>query len=397
VEIGRRLIGASAIISPAGEVTGVDLDGLVRRLLLFDKYVLASVRLKEFPLLAIRLGYGQLRELLSSNLIDIRCECFQLAQIGQSGIFGDPVLPPFWYRFNWIDASDREKYVHDCLQEMHGVPGLAHKEIIKLKRLIGSAIAPLPAEIRPELFPAFRNELLNNTRLVRKSVELAIDSKTGLNNVPFSLELHQEAEDTFSVSTDIARHLNASETECHRIIERGLMGVAGLSQSIGEMKGYSALSGFRDEELPLFRHKLDFMAEVLSSHSKERSFQRVVDIAGLPQLASQEGTVNVENLLKIRESSEAREFRDWLGSIGRCSDAEVAERVSSLRNLAGLRVSDETGKMMRFLVTSAAGFFPALGIPLGVFDQFVLDKVLPRSGITAFVSELYPSIFEIKR
>jgi hypothetical protein len=236
VEISRRLIGASAIISPAGEVTGVDLDGLVRRLLLFDKYVLASARLSEFPLLAIRLGYGQLRDLLSSNLIDIRCECFQLAQIGQSGLFGDPVLPPFWYRFNWIDASDKEKYVHDCLQEMHEVPGLARKEIIRLKRLIGSAIAPLPSEIRPELFPAFRNELLNNTRLVRKSVELAIDSKTGLENVPFSLELHQEAEDTFRVSTDIAQHLNASEAECHRIIERGLMGVAGLSQSIGEMK-----------------------------------------------------------------------------------------------------------------------------------------------------------------
>lgn len=396
MELGRRLIGASAIISSTGEVTGVDLDGLVRRLLLFDKYILVSVRLKEFPLLARRLGYEQLRDLLSSNLIEIRCECVQLAQIAQSGIFGDPVLPPFWYRFNWIDASNREKYVHDCLQDMHGISGLTHKQVVKLKRLIGAAIMPLPAVIRSELFPAFRSELLNNTNLVRKSIELAIDSKMGTNDSSFFLELHQEKDDTFRVHTDIVQRLNISEMEAHKFIEVGIMGVAGLSQSIGEMKAYSALSGFRDEELPLFRHKLDFMAERLSSQSRERSFQRVIDIAGLPELANGEGTINIENLLKIRESGEAREFRDWLGSIGGCSDNEIIERVASLRNLAGLRMSSQTGKALRFLATSAAGLFPPLGFPLGVFDQFILDKILPRSGITAFVNDLYPSIFKIR-
>jgi hypothetical protein len=52
---------------------------------------------------------------------------------------------------------------------------------------------------------------------------------------------------------------------------------------------------------------------------------------------------------------------------------------------------------MRFLATNALGLIPQITIPalaLGVFDQFVLDKLLPRSGIAAFVNELYPSIFE---
>jgi hypothetical protein len=41
---------ASAIISSnKHDAADVDLDGLVRRLLLFDKYVLVSVRLSEFP------------------------------------------------------------------------------------------------------------------------------------------------------------------------------------------------------------------------------------------------------------------------------------------------------------------------------------------------------------
>ena len=51
---------------------------------------------------------------------------------------------------------------------------------------------------------------------------------------------------------------------------------------------------------------------------------------------------------------------------------------------------------MRFLVTTAVGFVaPVLPAALvNVVDQFVVDKILPRSGIAAFVNELCPSIFE---
>ena len=394
MEISRRLIGSSAVLSAEGEVTGVDLEGLVRRLLLFDTYVLVSVRLTEFPFLTKLLGYGPLRDLLSANLIEIRCECVQLAQIAQSGMFGDPVLPPLWFKFNWIDAHDKNKYVHDCLQDMHGISDLKHKDLLKLKRAIVDAIRPLPSDIRPQLFPEFRNELLNNPKIVKKSVELVIHKRLGLENVPFSLELRGESDDTFRAVTDLSERLSTSEIESHQIIQLGIMGVAGLSQAIGEMKAYSALSGFRDDELPLFRHKLDFLADVASSESKERNFQRVVDVAGIPHFSGEDGTINVEKLVKIRESSEAREFRDWLGGIGTATDSEITEQVSSLRRLAGLKASSETGKAMRFLVTNAAGFFPPIGIPLGVFDQFLLDRLLPRSGIAAFVNELYPSIFK---
>jgi hypothetical protein len=46
--IGNRLLSVSAIVEPTGPVTGFDMSGLVRRLLLFDKYIVVSVRLLEF-------------------------------------------------------------------------------------------------------------------------------------------------------------------------------------------------------------------------------------------------------------------------------------------------------------------------------------------------------------
>lgn len=49
MDISRRLIGVSAVFSEDGKVRDVDLESLVRRLILFDCYVLHSIRLQEFP------------------------------------------------------------------------------------------------------------------------------------------------------------------------------------------------------------------------------------------------------------------------------------------------------------------------------------------------------------
>jgi hypothetical protein len=398
-EISRRLIGNSAVLSEKREVIGMDLVGLVRRLLLFDKYVLVTTRLQEFPFLANNLGFEGLRDLLAANIIEIRCECLQFGQTGQSNLFGMPILPLFSYRFDWLDALDRAKYIRDGLQALDTAAGLRRKDVSKLKRAIDGAIRDLPTEqIRAEVSPEFRHELLQNKDLVRYAVDMVLRQRFGAHNVSYSLNLHQEGAEVFVAETDLHQRLTISELEGHKVIEGAMMGIAALSQTIAEMKHYSAISGFRDEELPLFRKKLDFLASVASSQTKEHNFQRVLDVAGLPDFAENDGRVSIEKLLKIRKTSEIREFRDWLGGIGEATDAEIKDRVGSLRAKAGLVVSGETGKVMRFLVTTAIGLapHPLIATAIGAFDQFVVDRVLPRSGIAAFVNELYPSIFESK-
>lgn len=176
-DISRRLIGASAILSEERKVIDVDISGIVRRLLLFDKYVLVSIRLQEFPLLVGYLGYEGLRDLLAEKLIEIRCECLQLSQTAQSGILGDPVLPPFSYRFHWIDAHDRRNYIHDCLQCLQS-SGLQHKQVLKLKRAVVNAIRRLPEDTRSQLYPAFEHELLHNAGL--KDRVAGLRAKAGL-------------------------------------------------------------------------------------------------------------------------------------------------------------------------------------------------------------------------
>ena len=183
-------------------------------------------------------------------------------------------------------------------------------------------------------------------------------------------------------------------------LERGLLGIVGLLHTVAQMRAYSAISGFRDEELPLFRHKLGFLAATASSQNREDNFRRVIEIAELPDFPIGEKGINVEKLLKVRDSAEAREFRDWLSGMGDSKDQEIKERISGLRATLGLKASSTAARAMRFLVTTGIGLIPhAIGpaVAVGAFDQFILDKILPRSGIAAFVNELYGSIFNSER
>src|ERR1700676_3485776 len=53
------------------------------------------------------------------------------------------------------------------------------------------------------------------------------------------------------------------------------------------------------------------LADAMSSEIREQSFRRVIELAGLPEVPMTEGAVSVDRFLKIRDSSEAREFRGF--------------------------------------------------------------------------------------
>ena len=67
----------------------LDIEGLIRRLLLFDTYILYSVRLKEIPELVRHFGYEGTIALLTSGALEICCECAQYVE----GQFNTACLP----------------------------------------------------------------------------------------------------------------------------------------------------------------------------------------------------------------------------------------------------------------------------------------------------------------
>ena len=55
------------------------------------------------------------------------------------------------------------------------------------------------------------------------------------------------------------------------------------------------------------------------------------------------------------------------------------------------------GKLVRLAATTGIGLIPVVGpiagAAAGAIDSFLVEKVLPRSGIVAFLTETYPSLF----
>ena len=172
-----------------------------------------------------------------------------------------------------------------------------------------------------------------------------------------------------------------------------------MSLSVLKMKIYSALSGFTDIDIPIFGEKLSFLASVIRPEIDEERFQRVIELIGLPQFKNRNSIqINAKKLLETRNLAEALEFRKWLTTTDGMSDKEIIQQVRSLSKTIGRIIGGDMGKNIRFLVTNGIGIIPVIGsaisLSLSTLDHFLIDKIFPRSGVTAFIDEKYPSIFE---
>jgi len=159
---------------------------------------------------------------------------------------------------------------------------------------------------------------------------------------------------------------------------------------------YSAITGFLDTEAPLLFGKLSGLISPLNPATAEKQFERVIELAELPDFRPGQ-KVDVQKLLKTRDSAECREFREWLSNLENASDAEIKEMVTSLRSKVASMAASPSGKLVRLATTTGIGLIPVVGpiagAAAGAVDSFLVDKVLPRSGIVAFLTETYPSLF----
>ena len=176
------------------------------------------------------------------------------------------------------------------------------------------------------------------------------------------------------------------------------MAIAGLNERFEEMHSYNALIGFRDEEMPIVDEKLRFLFDQMDPTKQEERFDRVVELAGLPDPETVEGAVDVEKLLQVRNTDECRQFRQWLRSLDSASDEEIEAEIGSLREKLSRAVRSRSGKTVRFIATTGAGFIPivgpAIGPALGALDTFAVEKLLPEPGPVSFLGSSYSSIFK---
>ena len=140
MHIGEAWIGEITTISGEDSIT-VDTAKLFRYLLLFDRVVIKSYRLREFNVLAGVLGLPGLFALLRSGTIRVLCHTLTMAQTGQSSIGGRTMPLPYGsYSFRAVTQADRRYFLHRCFQNVKPGHNLTYKESKRLKREIANRL-----------------------------------------------------------------------------------------------------------------------------------------------------------------------------------------------------------------------------------------------------------------
>ncbi len=405
MDITKRNLGTAVIADEGHAIVGADVGGILRRLVLFDTFILKSIRLQEFPFVVAALGYDGTMELLKSSAFELQCESVALGQTGQTSVLESRVakgiLPPLSYCISGIDTHDHEEYIHKALQPLHEIPGLGHRQVLALKRAIVGKIVRLCPGFAGKVAAQATSDIVSKPHLVKSAVAHAAKRVLNTPTIPeFRIEVHPIDAEDIRVDTDLTQLLDLDLQATHDIIGQGLLAVGSMGQRFAEMEAHSAVNGFIEDDLPLVYEHLDFLSRQLSPEMKEGRLRRVIELAGLPDFspALSEHKVNVSRLLEICQSGECREFRNFLGTTDGLSDNEIRERLTSIRSRFGNAIQTAEGKAVRFLTTTGIGLIPGIGLIAGsvasALDTFVLEKILPKSGLVAFVSKLYPSIFE---
>lgn len=391
------------ISSVKDDQVNVDVGALVRRLLLFEHCTLESNRLNEFPALISTFGVDGVMSLIDSGAVSIISDAMTAGQVGQLGILkanenrGGP-LPLCSYRLATVGlvSAERDKHISDSLQVFKQARGPL-KKIIKLKQLLVPMIGTYPPSAgtdgvadaikeivtgKPTLWAAIRREG------TRRGVAIA---------EPPEIDVIDLGDDEFRIDTNLPELVGAQEA--HSLIERAILGMAGINIRIHLMKHLQGVTGFQDDEFPLFEDKVGFLLRSLDPEVQEDRFDRIVRLGGLPELSGlPEGVkIDVRKLLNLRDSDECKEFRKWLREVDSETDDEIQRRFDSLRGRAAEIVEGRTGHAVRFALTTGAGFIPIAGAVLGpaasAADTFLLEKLIGKPGPTVFLSKNYPSMF----
>ncbi len=403
----QRLIAPCTRPDPMTGEFAVDIPALLRRLLLFNTYILHSVRLKEIAPLVRTFGPEKTAALLSCGALQLDVDCVAMAQIGQlpdgpTYSRGKPPLPPNSFAFSVVRGARYNEYLLRCIADIrHNLSGwVSQQALAKVEAAALNAVLENPSERGILAVQDHTFDLRANKPTFRKAVAIDVSARYGLDIEQSAIQLRiiPIDETDFKVESNLAV-LGLTPEEEHKCLERSLLANAGLKLRIEDMRLRRAISGAVDNDLPLFDTLFDFLEHEVTSGIQEQSFSRVLRIRKLPslELARLDKSFDMEGFLAARGSKECLEFRSWLATLSTASDRDIADQINTVRAKLGPYIQGPAAKVIRLAVSTVAGLVPVFGtvagIVLSTLDTFVVDRIFPVSGPTLFLSRSYRSLF----
>lgn len=134
--------------------------------------------------------------------------------------------------------------------------------------------------------------------------------------------------------------------------------------------------------------RVDFCSKFHLQSDVRPTFTKIIEIAEIPTMHPT-SKIDVNELIRLRESDEARAFRDWLQGSQNLSDKEAKELLFSWTKILGETLKTKNAKVLRWLTSTGVGSIePVTGTIFSALD-FFLDKFLPGMGPIGFITGEY--------
>jgi hypothetical protein len=390
----RQSIFGEVAAQAGSQTPDVDFGILLPRLLFFDTVIVKSAGLREVPFLVRAFGKTGFLQLVDLGILKFSSEFTSIiTDIARNGV---RELPLSHFSFGVVQVADREAILKRGLRGLQGIPGLKNAERAAMEEtLITELVRPAPdhgAQIQAQL----ELDLRNNTPALKAAIWEQLKIKGVESDRKLEVRVEEIRERVFRVVTNLNDSFGLSEQKAHDILQPSIGAVANLNQRIADMAAYSAITGFADAEAPLLFGKFAGIIAPQNPKPIEEQFARVITIANLPDFVTGR-RIDVDRLLRARESAECLEFRAWLSKLEGVSDIQIADMVGGIRNEVASMIRSDLGRTLRFAMTTAIGLIPGAGLAVGplagVVDSFLVERMFPTSGVFAFLKRTYPSLF----
>lgn len=306
---------------------------------------------------------------------------------------GRPLNKPLRYGFETIYADPshpknptvQQRIARDVLQTNCSI---SEKE--KLVEQLSKSLREIdPSNLRT--VDDFRADISRTDDLIRQLFLSTIKDELQKQKIiedKISFSIREISDSIFEVRTNLGYHLGMKKDQLHEFLKRPFFGITGTNLQLHRMHEVGAASGLTPLQMNVISNKVDFLSKVHLDLDLRAEFTRTKEISEIPIL-SNDAKVNIDGLLKLRNSDEARVFRDWLHTSSNMSNKEISELVSDWRRKLSQTLKTSNVRILRGIFSNGVGSFePVSGTILSIFDLFV-ERVLPNIGPIGFLTGEY--------
>ncbi len=389
-----------------GNLEKIDVGALVRRLILFEKCSLVSVKFREIPTLVRIFGVHGVRRLLDEPGFEIIDD--NLAT-GTLNLTPELYLPGFESAGKAVgnhvvvsvsSPRDPSKYPDEVTSRLESLEISGNKsKKLRAKLLEKSKLFPI--DVSQASIDDFRLTMDSDHALVLATLRQVLGENPA---IPGTEKLRIEVtksirfDGAYEVETNLTSEFNFDEVAAHELVSKALRGMSSMGQRIRLMSTLNAMTGFRDEEKPFFESRLSNLLVPLDPGVQEGTFTRVIELGGWPSLDSLDDGAEIDmgKLLAIRNHPDCVDLRQWFREVRAKSDDEVIDQFPSVKEKLSHLAHGRIVTGLRFVATNLADLdlVPLVGKAVNLADKFLFDKFLRDSNPVCLLSRNYPSIFE---